>query len=322
MPNIATHLLLAGRVLRRWAAPGADAPFPLHDARARGAFLHGALSPDAGYFPRGDRLFSELAHLARTGDLARALVEEAHTSAQRAHAWGWLTHLLGDLAIHPLVNAAHGERVHGSRARPVTSTDDEAGHMRLEYGLDAALFAAFPEVEAMEVGAAPGAEDLGHVERAYRRVYGWSPTTAWMAAAHRVTGRMTRLSRLVNLAFTAPASRCPLHALLHLGTRPVAPPRPWLPGRWNRSSGVLAVLSPFRPPAWLVDETAATVDGFGAWVDGLRGAELRELGNHDLVSGEQERPGQPTPRAGEALRLLSERAAGAPALRPVWRVAR
>lgn len=321
MPNATTHLLLAGRVLRRWARPGADAPFAVDDARATRAFLHGSLSPDAGYFPRGDRLFSELAHLARTGDLARALVEEARTPAQRAHAWGWATHLLGDVAIHPLINAAHGERVRGSRHHPVTSTEDEAGHMRLEFGLDAALFAAFPEVEDAEPGAGPEMHDLGHVERAYRRVYGWGPTAAWVAGAHRTTGWMARLSRMINLAFTARASRRPLHALLRVGARTVAPPRFWLPGRWNRSAPVLAVLSPLRPPSWLVGETAEVVEGFAAWVDGLRAGGLAGLANHDLVTGEREQPGNPTPRAAEALRLLAARAE-APALRPVWGVAR
>lgn len=321
MPNVATHLLLAGRVLRRWARPGADAPFAVGDVHATRAFLHGALSPDAGYFPRGDRLFSELAHLARTGDLVRALVEEARTPAQRAHAWGWVTHLLGDLAIHPLINAAHGERVRGSRERPVVSTEDEAGHMRLEFGLDAALFAAFPEVEAIAIGTGPGADDLGHVERAYRRVYGWSPSPGWMAGAHRTAGWMARLSRMVNLAFTARASRRPLHALLRVGTRGVAPPRPWLPGRWNRSASVLAVLSPLRPPPWLVGEVAEVVVEFAARVDGLRADGLAGLANHDLVTGAQEQPGEPTPRAAEALRLLAARLE-APALRPVWGVAR
>lgn len=321
MPNVATHLLLAGRVLRRWARPGTDAPFAAGDERAARAFLHGALSPDAGYFPRGDRLFSELAHLARTGDLARALVEEARTPAQRAHAWGWVTHLLADLAIHPLINAAHGERLHGTRERPVASTDDEAGHMRLEFGLDAALFAAFPEVDGVLPGAGPTADDLAHVERAYRRVYGWGPTPAWVAGAHRVTRRMAGLSRVVNRAFTARASRRPLHALLRLGTRGVAPPRFWLPGRWNRSAPALAVLSPLRPPPWLVGETAEMVDGFAARVDGLRAEGLAGLANHDLVTGAREQPGQPTPRAAAALRLLAARVE-APALRPVWGVAR
>ena len=314
MPNIGVHLLLAGRVLHRWAERGPGAPFRADDPRAAAAFLHGAILPDAGYLPRSDRLFSELAHLFRTGDLARALVEEARTATERAHAWGWITHVLGDLAIHPLVNAAHGERLRGSREQVVTSTEDETGHMRMEYGLDAAVFAAHPEIDRIVVpAAAAGGDGLGHLGRAFRRTYGWEPGGGFLLRSSRRGVWAARMVRLINRVFTAPASRRPLHALLRLGARHAGPPRVWLPGSANRSPAALAILSPFAPPRWLVDEVSALAGRFGEWVDEHRDGALATLPNHDLVTGSA---AAPTPRAEAARRALAERVEAAPATEP------
>jgi hypothetical protein len=320
MPNAGVHLLLAHRVLGRWSRPGADAPFPAGEPRLVRAFLHGSILPDAGYFPRADRLFSELAHLWRTGDLARALVDGARTPAQRAFAWGWVAHVLGDLALHPRINAAHGERLHGSRERPVTSTEDEAGHMRLEYGLDAAVWAAHPELERMGVPAPPGADALEPLARAYAAVFGWAPAAGTVLAASRQVVWAVRMVRLVNRIFTARPARRPLHALVRLGAARLGPPRPWLPERANRSSAAQALLSPLAPPRWLVNEVAAVADGFGTWIDELRGGGLAGLPNHDLVTGEAVSFGAPPPRTEAALRALQARG-GAPLGAPAAAVA-
>jgi hypothetical protein len=239
--------------------------------------------------------------------LVRALVEEAASPVQRAHAWGWSTHVLGDLAIHPLINAAHGERLHGDRARPVTSTDDQVGHMRLEYGLDAAIFAAFPEVDAVQVGRAPSENDLSHVRRAYHRTFGWGPAERWTADAHRMAGRMAGMCQVVNRVFTAQASRHPLRGLLRYGAGRMAPPRRWMPDTWNRSAAAQAVLSPLQPTRWLVDEVSQVVEGFGAWLDDLRTDSLARLANHDLITGALETTATPTPRTAAALQALAER---------------
>jgi hypothetical protein len=78
VPHAAVHFLLASRVLERWEAAPAAAPFEV-DAATRNAFLHGSLGPDMGYFPGADPLLSRLAHYARTGALCRALVAEARS---------------------------------------------------------------------------------------------------------------------------------------------------------------------------------------------------------------------------------------------------
>ena len=97
MPGPALHFLFAGSVYREWQAAPLAAPFE-PGAATRNAFLHGSLGPDMGYFPGADPLLSELAHHARTGAFCRALVHEARTDPGRAFAWGWVTHVLADVA--------------------------------------------------------------------------------------------------------------------------------------------------------------------------------------------------------------------------------
>jgi hypothetical protein len=115
MPGITLHFVLASRVLQRWSAAPGTAPFDLDDPVARNAFYHGAVGPDIGYLPGGHRILSELAHQVSTGKLTGRLIQSARTPSERAFAWGWLTHVLADREIHPLIGRGVGELVHGCR---------------------------------------------------------------------------------------------------------------------------------------------------------------------------------------------------------------
>jgi hypothetical protein len=307
MPNIGIHLLLTNQALRHWSASSAGAPFPLDDARAVSVFRHGAMLPDAGYFPRGDRLFSELAHLYRSGDLLGRLLEEAATPLERAHAWGWATHVLGDLAIHPLINQAHGEFIHGDRARIVTSSEDEVGHMRLEYGLDAAVFSAYPELERVGALAPPPIEVAEFVAGTFMRMHGWAPEPDHLASGYRMAGRMALLCRLVNRVHTARFRIRPLHAVARAAARAIAPPRRWMPRAWNSSSAAHAVLRPLTCPDWLLDEVGAVVATFGSRLDQLRDHGATCLGNYDLITGLHCAEHALTPRTEAVLAGLARR---------------
>jgi hypothetical protein len=307
MPNVGVHLLLAGRVLLRWSEPGADPPFRPSDRLERSSFLHCAILPDAGYFPRGDRLFSELAHLSRTADLLRALVEEAATPLQRASAWGWVTHVLADRAIHPLINEAHGEHVFGSRARAITSTEDEAGHMRLEYGLDASVFGLNSGLSAFAPRGSVPVEGVQHVRRAYDRVYGWSPSAARLLADHRMARRMARLSGLVARIHNLSVSRRSFRGGGSDDPR-AAPVAVAQVGRgWFRSSVARALLHPLPPPDWLVAKVAETADSFADTTDLMRSGAIAEVPNHDLITGEVVVDGPRSLRRSAAEEALSAR---------------
>jgi hypothetical protein len=307
MPNIGIHLLLTNQALRHWSDSAAEPPFPLDDERALGVFRHGAMLPDAGYFPRGDRLFSELAHLYRSGDLLGCLLEAADTALERAHAWGWATHVLGDLAIHPLINQAHGELVHRDRTRLVTSTDDEIGHMRLEYGLDAAVFLAYPELERVGPPEPPPFEVAEFVARTFERMHGWGPQPEVLASGYRMAARMALLCRLVNRVHTAAFRSRPLHVLVRAAAHAIAPPRRWMPRSWNTSSAAHAVLSPLPCPSWLLEEVGTVVATFGSRLDQLRHHGAAPLGNYDLITGLHCEARSLTPRTQAVLAGLAQR---------------
>lgn len=307
MPNVAVHTLLAARALDAWRRDPRSAPFDARDPAAASAYFLATVVPDAGYYPRFDRLFSELAHVVRPGGLVRALAAAAETEAERAFAFGWATHVLADLAVHPLLNEASGEVLHGARARPVTSTEDVTMHMRLEYGLDVAVFARHPRLDGIPLPGAPAESLTALVARGFADAYGWAPPRPPLARALRTARTMARLGRLTNRVQAARWSRRPLHASVRAGTRLLAPPRPWLPGAWNASPAARAILAPLAPPAWLVDAVDALADGFAEEMARHAATSLREVPDADLVTGAREGDAPPEPRTVDALTALAAR---------------
>ncbi|MDB4948830.1 MAG: hypothetical protein JWM27_1479 [Gemmatimonadetes bacterium] len=307
MPNVAVHFVLARRALLRWSERPSLAPFRAADPAAAEAFLYGAVAPDAGYWPGGDRLFSELAHLWRTGDLARVLGQSAGDGVGRAYAWGWASHVLADLEVHPLINQAHGERVHGSRGRPVSSTEDVENHMRLEYGLDVAAAARHPWVERVRLRHALPDGVLTSLDDALRATWGWAPPPAQLAASHRTAAVAVRLGAWSNRVQGAAWDRRPLSAALRAVGAAFAPPRRWMPRAWNASAAAVAVLAPLPPPAWLLDEMDAVAERFAATLDAHRDGDVPALPNHDLITGDAHRPDALPARTTDALRQLAAR---------------
>lgn len=285
MPGPALHVLLAGRVYRRWEHAPFSAPFEPCVA-ARTAFLHGALGPDMGYFPGADPVLSELAHHARPGAFCRALVDEARTDLERAFAWGWVTHVLADVAVHPLVNDACGELLLGRRT-PLWGPAVAIPHLRVETGLDAAYHARHPEAARFRSlpALAPGVFDS--VRRAYLGTFGAAPETAALLRAHRqVTRLLGPSARIRALAARAVGgadggagwmARGALAAMARL-SRP--------------GSHAWGLLSPVRPAEWLLRETDEIAAGFADWFDCHYVSELRFLRDHCLDTGEPQDPGR------------------------------
>ena len=67
-------------------------------ANARG----GSHLPDLGYFPLGNRLFTDVQHYVRTGDFVSRLMAEAKSAQEYAFALGVLAHYEADTIGHPL----------------------------------------------------------------------------------------------------------------------------------------------------------------------------------------------------------------------------
>lgn len=316
MPNAEIHFLLASKVLDHWRAHPAEAPFGPDDPAAVDAFLLGSVAPDLGYFPRGEYLFSELVHLVRSSDLVRGLVEVAATDAQRAYAWGWATHVLGDAAIHPLINQACSEVVSGTRELPAVLPRDDRTHMRVEYGLDAAFFRRYPHLEQLRLRRDLDPAGAAHLTVAFGRTYGWQLDAGTLLRSHRVVSRAVRAGVTFNRVATSRFRRRPLHALARLGLSAFGRPSRLLPESYGLAPLLCALLDPVPPPAWLVEEVERVVrsflDRFGEhYTSGLRG-----LQNYDLTSGALAPPEPSAPRTLRALRELAERRTDSGAVGP------
>src|SRR3954462_6365152 len=73
---------------------------------AHGYAYGGCLIHDLGYYPFGNRFFSDLVHYVRSGDFVEALFAESTDVNEYAFALGALSHYASDLTGHPAVNIA------------------------------------------------------------------------------------------------------------------------------------------------------------------------------------------------------------------------
>jgi hypothetical protein len=64
----------------------------------------GAVIQDLGYYPFGNREFSNLVHYVRSGDFVRELLLESQDVNEYAFALGALSHYESDIVGHPAVN--------------------------------------------------------------------------------------------------------------------------------------------------------------------------------------------------------------------------
>src|SRR5258708_5037795 len=71
------------------------------------AFAYGgSLIQDMGYYPFGNKYFSDLTHYVRSGDFIVNLINESSDLNEYAFALGALTHYSADNSGHPTVNKA------------------------------------------------------------------------------------------------------------------------------------------------------------------------------------------------------------------------
>jgi hypothetical protein len=275
MPGCGLHLILASRVL----AAGPD----LTDRAARAAFFAGAVAPDMGYCPGGDRFTSDLAHYVRSGRLARSLAASAGDPAAAAFARGWATHVLADALVHPLINRAAGELVGGRSSRPLTFADDPAAHVRVEQGLDAVIAARFGASALWAAGQrsfiAPAVRLL---RDAYAATYGVAPSVRSAAASCRALARGVPLllgyGRVVGRWFgrTDAVADAAGVAFRAAGAATALFPR----------SVYHSLARPVAPPDGLVDEIVGVIDAFPARFAAVEARGLADLPDYNLDTGE------------------------------------
>lgn len=110
------------------------------DLRKAHAFAYGgSLVQDMGYYPFGNKFFSDLTHYVRSGDFIVNLISESNDLNEYAFALGALAHYSADNMGHPAINQSVGLQFPKLRAKfgkEVTYADDPKAHIRTEFGFD------------------------------------------------------------------------------------------------------------------------------------------------------------------------------------------
>ena len=110
------------------------------DLRKAHAYAYGgSVMQDMGYYPFGNKFFSDLVHYVRSGDFVDALLRDSYDINEFAFALGALAHYASDNAGHPVINRIAGIEFPKLRAKygdEVTYGDDPKAHIRTEFGFD------------------------------------------------------------------------------------------------------------------------------------------------------------------------------------------
>ena len=99
----------------------------------------GAVIQDLGYYPFGNREFSNLVHYVRSGDFVRELLLESQDVNEYAFALGALSHYASDIAGHPAINEAvaiHYPKLRAKYGKSVRYAQDKTAHLKTEFGFD------------------------------------------------------------------------------------------------------------------------------------------------------------------------------------------
>lgn len=142
--SVLSHEALIDTVWRPKIVPLLRSRFPgitskeLQEAHAYA--YGGCVIQDMGYYPFGDKFFSNLTHYVRSADFIQALLRDAQNPDEYAFALGALSHYAADNVGHPLaVNLSVPDlypklrKEYGPR---VTYEDDPQAHMMVEFSFD------------------------------------------------------------------------------------------------------------------------------------------------------------------------------------------
>ncbi|HEX6309746.1 MAG TPA: zinc dependent phospholipase C family protein [Longimicrobiales bacterium] len=275
MPQPGLHLLLAARTLERWRSSPA-APFDLTDAEAENAFLHGALAPDMGNFPGGSRALARAVHTRHTGQVARALLRTARTNAELAFACGWITHVIADALIHPLINAAAAARRAPGSPIPISE------HVRVEVGVDVSFCWQNAALRDVRLRPAFDRTTYGFLARALRPIIDPPVTTAQLVRmekglilfSHGALHFATTVAR--HIWWRDASAEIPLPSVLLWHTASRLSPR---------DSVINAYLTPYIPEPPLVSAVQDAIERYEEMLETVLADDAESLPDYDLETG-------------------------------------
>ncbi|HEY7171825.1 MAG TPA: zinc dependent phospholipase C family protein [Vicinamibacterales bacterium] len=169
--------------------------------RARSFAYGGSVIQDLGYYPFGNRFFSNLLHYVRSGDFVEALLRDARDVDEYAFALGALAHYANDNTGHPeAVNRVVPMIYPKLRARfgdTLTYVDAPKEHVIVEFSFDivqAAGGAYLPAAYQSFIGFRVASPLL---ERAFRDTYGLEMQDIFGDEAHAINTYRYAVSQLI-----------------------------------------------------------------------------------------------------------------------------
>jgi len=181
--SVLTHEAIIDSVWDTEISPILMARYPNttpEELRKAHAYVYGGcLGQDMGYAPFSPRLWSDLTHYVRSGDLIEAMFRDAQNVNEYGYAIGALAHYTSDRVGHPTINritAISYPRLRKKFGPVVTYGDNPTAHVKTEFSLDVVQVArqlyapdAYHGFVGFEV-----AQSL--LERAFRETYGFELT--------------------------------------------------------------------------------------------------------------------------------------------------
>jgi len=99
----------------------------------------GCVIQDMGYYPFGNKYFSDLLHYVRSGDFVDNLIKESADLDEYAFALGALSHYAADNTGHPTINRVvtiEFPKLAKKFGQSATYADNPKAHIRTEFGFD------------------------------------------------------------------------------------------------------------------------------------------------------------------------------------------
>ena len=141
--SVLTHEQVIDLLWKDQISPMLRKRFPqaaAEDLRKAHAYAYGgSMIQDMGYYPFGNKLFSDLLHYVRSGDFVLALIRDSSDLNDYAFALGALAHYVSDNSGHPTINrvvAIEFPKLRKKFGDSVTYDDDKKAHIRTEFGFD------------------------------------------------------------------------------------------------------------------------------------------------------------------------------------------
>lgn len=169
--------------------------------RARSFAYGGSVIQDLGYYPFGNKFFSNLLHYARSGDFVTALLQDAQTVDEFAFALGALAHYVNDITGHPqAVNLSVPRAFPKLRAKlgdTITYVEAPKQHVIVEFSFDVAQaargrydFTKYRSLLDFQVATTL-------LERAFRDTYGLEMSDVFGNEARAISTYRYSVSQLI-----------------------------------------------------------------------------------------------------------------------------